>query len=92
MARSIKKGAYVAHHLQKKVDQLNGSGTKDTVKTWSRGSTITPDFIGHTFAVHNGKKFIPVFVTESMVGHKLGEFTPSRKFRSHIKKDKKVQD
>jgi small subunit ribosomal protein S19 len=89
MARSLKKGPYIAHHLQKKVDALNGSGGKTTIKTWSRGSMITPDFVGHTFAVHNGNKFIPVFVTENMVGHKLGEFSPTRTFKGHTsKKDK----
>jgi len=88
MARSIKKGPYVAHHLQKKVDLINESGKKSTIKTWSRSSTITPDFIGYTIAVHNGRKFIPVFVTENMVGHKLGEFSPTRTFKGHTKKTK----
>jgi small subunit ribosomal protein S19 len=88
MPRSIKKGPYVAHHLQKKVDAINASGGKNTIKTWSRGSTITPDFVGHTFTVHNGNKFIPVFVTENMVGHKLGEFAPTRTFKGHTKKNK----
>jgi small subunit ribosomal protein S19 len=89
MARSLKKGPYVAHHLQKKVDGLNESGNKITIKTWSRSSMITPDFVGHTFAVHNGNKFIPVFVTENMVGHKLGEFAPTRTYKGHTsKKDK----
>ncbi|WP_339044267.1 30S ribosomal protein S19 [Cardinium endosymbiont of Tipula unca] len=86
MGRSIKKGAYVAHHLQNKIDALNESGKKTVVKTWSRRSTITPDFVGHTFAVHNGNKFIPVFVTESMVGHKLGEFALTRTFKGHTSK------
>ena len=92
MARSIKKGPYVAAHLEKKVVGMNeGRMKKGVVKTWSRRSTITPDFVGHTFAVHNGNKFIPVFVTENMVGHKLGEFSPTRNFRGHAgnKKDKK---
>ncbi len=88
MARSIKKGPYIAHHLQKKVDVANESGGKGTIKTWSRSSTITPDFIGHTLAVHNGNKFIPVFVSENMVGHKLGEFSPTRTFKGHTKKSK----
>jgi small subunit ribosomal protein S19 len=88
MARSIKKGPYVAHHLQKKIDTANESGSKNTIKTWSRSSMITPDFIGHTLAVHNGNKFIPVFVTENMVGHKLGEFAPTRTFKGHTKKNK----
>lgn len=88
MARSIKKGPYVAHHLQKKIEMANESGNKNTIKTWSRSSMVTPDFIGHTLAVHNGNKFIPVFVTENMVGHKLGEFSPTRTFKGHTKKNK----
>ena len=83
MARSLKKGPYVAFHLQEKVDAMNGANKKNVIKTWSRASMITPDFVGHTFAVHNGNKFIPVFVTENMVGHKLGEFSPTRTFRGH---------
>ncbi|MCO5230070.1 MAG: 30S ribosomal protein S19 [Chitinophagales bacterium] len=83
MARSLRKGPYVAHQLQKKIDKMN-EGTKRTViKTWSRASLITPDFVGHTFAVHNGKTFVPVYVTEMMVGHKLGEFSPTRSFKGH---------
>jgi small subunit ribosomal protein S19 len=85
MARSIKKGPFVDGHLAGKVDRARGTGDKRVIKTWSRRSTITPDFIGMTFAVHNGKTFVPVFVTENMVGHKLGEFSPTRTFRSHIK-------
>ncbi|MCE7054012.1 MULTISPECIES: 30S ribosomal protein S19 [Algoriphagus] len=89
MARSLKKGPYIEHHLVKKVDAQNESGKKSVIKTWSRKSMISPDFVGHTFAVHNGNKFIPVFVTDNMVGHKLGEFAPTRNFRGHIaKKDK----
>ena len=88
MARSLKKGPYVHHKLQKKVDGLNQKGRKTVVKTWSRSSMITPDFVGHTFAVHNGNKFIPVYVTENMVGHKLGEFAPTRNFRGHSSKKK----
>ncbi|MCS6967170.1 MAG: 30S ribosomal protein S19 [Cytophagales bacterium] len=89
MGRSIKKGPYVEHHLAKKVAALNEANKKMVIKTWSRRSTITPDFIGHTFAVHNGNKFIPVYVTENMVGHKLGEFAPTRTFKGHTsKKDK----
>lgn len=89
MARSLKKGPYIEHHLAKKVDAQNESGKKSVIKTWSRKSMISPDFVGHTFAVHNGNKFIPVFVTDNMVGHKLGEFAPTRNFRGHIaKKDK----
>ncbi|MCK7559886.1 30S ribosomal protein S19 [Chitinophaga sedimenti] len=86
MGRSIRKGPYVDQKLEKKVDKMN-EGTKRTViKTWSRRSTITPDFVGHTFAVHNGNKFIPVYVTEFMVGHKLGEFAPTRNFKGHANK------
>jgi small subunit ribosomal protein S19 len=83
MARSIKKGAYIDEKLLKKVERLKRTGERRAIKTWSRRSTIIPDFVGHTFSVHNGKKFIPVFVTESMVGHKLGEFSPTRTFRKH---------
>ncbi len=83
MARSLKKGPFVYYKLQRKVDELNRGGKKKVVKTWSRGSLITPEFVGHTFAVHNGKQFIPVYVTENMVGHKLGEFSPTRVFRGH---------
>ena len=90
MARSLKKGPYIEHHLQAKVEKMQDSGKKQVIKTWSRRSMISPDFVGLTFAVHNGNKFIPVFVTENMVGHKLGEFAPTRNFRGHIaKKDKK---
>lgn len=89
MARSIKKGAYIAHHLQKKVDVATEAGEKTAIKTWSRRSTIPPDFVGLTFSVHNGNKFIPVYVTENMVGHKLGEFSPTRSFRGHISKKNK---
>ena len=83
MGRSIKKGPFIDDHLAKKVNEMNSSGQKKVIKTWSRRSTITPDFIGLTFAVHNGKKFIPVFVTENMVGHKIGEFSPTRTFYGH---------
>ena len=83
MARSLKKGPYVFDRLLKKVQTLNESGRKEVIKTWSRRSTSYPDFIGHTFAVHNGKEFIPVYVTEDMVGHKLGEFALTRKFGGH---------
>ena len=90
MSRSTKKGAYVEDSLYKKVEALNASGDKQIIKTWSRSSTIFPEFVGHTFAVHNGKEFIPVYVTEDMVGHKLGEFVPTRKFGGHGEnKDKK---
>jgi len=83
MTRSLKKGPFVDEHLQKKVLALNESREKRVIKTWSRRSTITPDFVGHTIAVHNGNKFIPVYISENMVGHKLGEFSPTRIFRSH---------
>tara|TARA_Y100001968_G_scaffold186287_1_gene170648 strand:- start:6 stop:275 length:270 start_codon:yes stop_codon:yes gene_type:complete len=83
MARSIKKGPYVDPKLLKKINQVAGSGKKQVIKTWSRRSTISPDFVGYTFAVHNGNKFIPVYVSENMVGHKLGEFSPTRIFRQH---------
>ena len=83
MPRSLKKGPYVEEKLMKKVDAMLSTGEKKIVKTWSRRSTVLPDFIGYTFAVHNGKKFIPVYVTENMVGHKLGEFSPTRTFKGH---------
>ncbi len=83
MARSLKKGPFADEHLLKKVDKLNESNKKEVVKTYSRRSTIFPSFVGHTFAVHNGKEFIPVYVTEEMVGHKLGEFAATRKFGGH---------
>jgi len=84
MARSIKKGPYIDTKLEKKIIGINdGKAKKSVIKTWSRRSTISPDFVGHTFAVHNGNKFIPVYVTEYMVGHKLGEFAPTRIFKSH---------
>ena len=83
MPRSLKKGPYVNESLLKKVDQMMESGKKKAIKTWSRRSTITPNFVGYTFAVHNGTKFIPIYVTENMVGHKLGEFSPTRTYRGH---------
>ena len=83
MPRSLKKGAFVDDHLLKKVDALNESGEKQVVKTWSRRSTIIPEMIGHTIAVHDGRKHVPVYITEAMVGHKLGEFSPSRTFKIH---------
>ena len=83
MPRSLKKGPFVDDHLLKKVDALNESGKKTVIKTWSRRSTIVPDMVGHTIAVHNGRKFIPVYVAENMVGHKLGEFSPTRIFKGH---------
>ena len=83
MPRSVKKGPVISEKLVRKVEELNKTGKKRVIKTWSRRSTITPEFVGHTFAVHNGNKFIPVFVSENMVGHKLGEFSPTRIFRGH---------
>ena len=83
MARSLKKGPYIDYRLEKKVVEMNNNSKKSVIKTWSRRSMVSPDFIGHTFAVHNGNKFIPVYVTENMVGHKLGEFAPTRTFRGH---------
>ena len=83
MARSIKKGPYVVESLVKKIETLNRSGEKRVLKTWARRCTIPPDFVGHTLAVHNGNKFLPIYVTENMVGHKLGEFVPTRVFRGH---------
>ena len=88
MGRSLKKGPFVADRLLRKVEKLNAAGEKPVIKTWSRASTILPMMIGHTIAVHNGKAHVPVFVTEQMVGHKLGEFAPTRTFKGHIK-DKK---
>lgn len=83
MARSVKKGPFVQDSLRKRVDGMNARNEKKVMKTWSRASTVLPDFVGHTFAVHNGNKFVPVYVTENMVGHKLGEFAPTRTFRGH---------
>ena len=83
MSRSIKKGPFVDKHLEKKVDALNAVNKKEVIKTWSRRSTILPKFVEHTFAVHNGRKFVPVYVSENMVGHKLGEFSPTRTYRGH---------
>ncbi|MDH3298168.1 MAG: 30S ribosomal protein S19 [Gemmatimonadota bacterium] len=83
MARSIKKGPYIDERLLGRIERMNKSGEKRVLKTWSRASTISPEFVGHTVAVHNGNKFIPVYITENMVGHKLGEFSPTRMFRGH---------
>ncbi len=88
MSRSVKKGPFVDDHLLKKVDELNADNEKRVIKTWSRRSTIIPDMVGHTIAVHDGRKHVPVFCTESMVGHKLGEFAPTRTFRTHVKSDR----
>jgi small subunit ribosomal protein S19 len=90
MARSLKKGPFVDESLITKIDIMNDVGDKKVIKTWSRRSTIIPDMVGHTVAVHNGKKFIPVYITENMVGHKLGEFSPTRTFRGHTTKTDKA--
>ena len=84
MGRSTKKGPYIDEKLQKKITALNQSGEKKVIKTWARASMISPDFVGHTIAVHNGKKFLPVYISEQMVGHRLGEFSPTRFFRGHV--------
>lgn len=89
MGRSLKKGPYVDEKLLKKIDRLNQSGRKDVIKTWARRSTIAPEFVGHTFKVHNGRAHVDVYVTEEMVGHKLGEFAPTRTFRGHGARGKK---
>ncbi|WP_019123535.1 30S ribosomal protein S19 [Brevibacillus massiliensis] len=89
MGRSLKKGPFVDDHLMKKVVELNEKNEKRVVKTWSRRSTIFPEFVGHTFAVYDGRKHVPVYVTEDMVGHKLGEFAPTRTFKGHVDSDKK---
>lgn len=89
MARSLKKGPFVDDHLEKKVEKMNEAGEKKVIKTWSRRSMIVPEMLGHTLAVHNGNKHVPVYITEQMVGHKLGEFAPTRMFRGHAGSDKK---
>ncbi len=91
MGRSLKKGPFADEHLLKKVEQMNESGKKQVIKTWSRRSTIFPSFVGHTIAVHDGRKHVPVYITEDMVGHKLGEFAPTRTFRGHAGDDKKTK-
>ncbi len=88
MSRSVKKGPFVAYHLKDKVFAMNDANEKRVVRTWSRASTILPEFVGHTIAVHDGRKHVPVYITEDMVGHKLGEFAPTRTFRGHSKADK----
>lgn len=92
MARSIKKGPFCDDHLVKKVEAARSTQSRQVIKTWSRRSTVLPDFVGLTFAVHNGKKFVPVYVTENMVGHKLGEFSPTRTFHGHTPADKKASE
>lgn len=91
MGRSISKGPFVAYHLLKKINTMNEQGKKDTIKTWSRSSTILPLMIGHTISVYNGKKHVPIFISDQLVGHKLGEFVPTRSFRSHKKTERKVR-
>jgi small subunit ribosomal protein S19 len=91
MGRSLKKGPFVAYHLLKKIDQMNQTGKKATILTWSRASTILPSMVGHTIAVYNGKQHVPLFVSDQLVGHKLGEFVNTRTFRSHIKADRKTK-
>jgi small subunit ribosomal protein S19 len=90
MARSLKKGPFIDDHLMKKIDSMNAANERKVVKTWSRRSTITPEMVGHTLAVYNGRKFIPVYITENMVGHKLGEFSPTRAFKGHTTKADKA--
>ena len=91
MPRSLKKGPFVDDHLMKKVDVANETGSKNVIKTWSRRSMIVPAMLGHTIAVHDGRKHVPVFVSENMVGHKLGEFAPTRTFKGHVKEDRKAK-
>jgi small subunit ribosomal protein S19 len=91
MSRSLKKSPFVAHHLLKKINQLNKEGKKDTITTWSRASTILPSMVGFTIAVYNGKQHVPIFISDQLVGHKLGEFVSTRTFKSHIKADKKTK-
>lgn len=90
MPRSVKKGPFITQSLLDKIENLNKSNQKRVIKTWARRCTITPDFVGHTLAVHNGNKFIPVFITENMVGHKLGEFAPTRTYRGHVNKSERA--
>ncbi len=89
MARSIKKGPYIDEKLFAKIERMNNTGEKRVIKTWARRSTISPEYVGHTLAVHNGNKFIPIFITENMVGHKVGEFVPTRMYRGHTSRGKK---
>jgi small subunit ribosomal protein S19 len=89
MARSLKKGPYIDEKLYGKIELMNSTGEKRVIKTWARRSTISPEFVGHTLAVHNGNKFIPIFITENMVGHKVGEFVPTRTYRGHTSKKKR---
>jgi len=91
MGRSLRKGPFVAYHLLKKVNEMNKNDKRDVIQTWSRASTIIPSMVGHTIAVYNGRQHVPVFISETIVGHKLGEFAPTRTFRSHVKSDKKAK-
>jgi small subunit ribosomal protein S19 len=91
MGRSLYKGPFIAYHLLQKVEKMNAKKEKKTITTWSRSSTIIPSMIGHTIAVYNGKQHIPVFISEQIIGHKLGEFVPTRNFRSHVKSDRKTK-
>ena len=91
MARSLKKGPFVDEHLQTKIERMNSTGDKKVFKTWSRRSTVTPDMVGHTIAVHDGRKHVPVFISEAMVGHKLGEFAPTRTFRYHAGQERSAR-
>lgn len=91
MGRSLKKGPFVAYHLLKKIEQMNQTGKKETILTWSRASTILPIMVGHTIAIYNGKQHVPLFISDQLVGHKLGEFVNTRTFRSHIKADRKTK-
>jgi small subunit ribosomal protein S19 len=91
MGRSLRKGPFIAYHLLKKVNEMNSVGKKQTIKTWSRSSTILPIMVGHTIAVYNGRQHVPIFINEQIVGQKLGEFVPTRTYRSHVKTDKKAR-
>lgn len=91
MGRSLNKGPFIAYHLLKKVNEMNEAGKKSVIKTWSRASTILPSMVGHTIAVYNGKQHVPIFISDQIIGHKLGEFSPTRTFRSHLKSDKKAR-
>ena len=91
MSRSLKKGPFIEYHLLKKIDKMNALNKKETIKTWSRTSTILPNMVGHTIAVYNGKQHVPVFISDQFVGHKLGEFVSTRNFKSHIKTDRKTK-
>jgi len=91
MSRSLKKGPFVAYHLLKKINKMNREGKKEVITTWSRSSTILPNMVGFTIAVYNGKQHVPIFISDQLIGHKLGEFVPTRTFKSHVKSDKKAQ-